>query len=279
MLRPVRIMLRPVKRVVKSPLKFADSVLRRLSPTYRAKRKYASELDFWNGGLDHLRRWYEDGAIDWWGIPPPSAEKKQRTSDVWAVNAVMTMHDIRPSYLEELHLERDCFRGKRVLEVGCGPLAPILQFSDCVRHGLDPLIDLYLQSGWPLYDYDVKFVSAKGESMPYVGSYFDAAISVNALDHVDDFRQVASEIQRVVKVGGELYFEIEYHAPTVNEPQRLNDTTVLESFSACEMRKVCERGKREMFQAVVKRFGLIPGKFDHFTNEERFVTWHGKRLR
>ena len=158
-------------------------------------------------------------------------------------------------------------------------MAPILQFSDCSRHGLDPLVDLYLQSGWPLYDYDVKFVCAKGESMPYVDSYFDAVVSVNALDHVDNFRRVASETQRVVKVGGELYFEIEYHQPTVNEPQRLNDAVVLESFAASEMRKVCERGKREMFRAIVKRFGLLPGRFDHFTDEQGFVTWHGKRLR
>ena len=115
--------------------------------------------------------------------------------------------------------------------------------------------------------------------MPYVDSYFDAVISVNALDHVDDFRQVASEIQRVVKVGGMVYFEVEYHAPTVNEPQHLNDTVVLESFSSCNMRKVVERGGKEMFQALVKRFNLLANRFDRFTNEETFVTWHGERIR
>jgi hypothetical protein len=34
-----------------------------------------------------------------------------------------------------------------------------------------------------------------------------------------------------------------------------------------------------MFRAIVKRFGLLPGRFDHFTDEQGFVTWHGKRLR
>lgn len=256
-----------------------DQIYRRISPTYRARRKYVAELDYWKKELENLRKWYEDATIDWWGIPPPPANKKLSVSDIWAVNAVMTMHNVRPSYLEELQLDADYFRGQKVLEVGCGPLAPILQFRDCIRHGLDPLLDQYLQSGWPLYDYDAKFVNAKGESMPYVNAYFDAVISVNALDHVDDFRQVASEIQRVVRVGGKICFEVEYHTPTTTEPLELNDTIVLESFSLCDMKKVIERGKKEMFQSLARRFNLIANKFDDFTNEERFVTWHGKRIR
>jgi SAM-dependent methyltransferase len=268
-----------IRRIVKDALKPGDYALRQVSMSYRAKKKYASELHYWRGELDHLRRWHEDGEIDWWGIPAPAPAKKRKVSDMWSVNAVMTMHQIRPSYLEELQVERDCFRGKRILEVGCGPLAPVLQFPDCIRHGLDPLVHQYLLSGWPLQHYDVRFVSAKGEAMPYRDSRFDAVISVNALDHVDDFRQVASEIQRVVKIGGQLYFEIEYHECRVNEPQKLNDSIVLESFGACSMRKVIERGKREMFQVIAERFDLMTSRFTHLTNEDRLVTWHGTRVR
>jgi SAM-dependent methyltransferase len=272
-------MLQMVKGRAKNALKLADATFRRISPAYRAKRKYKAELAYWREELEHLRKWHEDRSIDWWGIPPVAAEAKVSTSTISAVNAVMTMHSVRPNYLEELQLGRDALAGQTVLEVGCGPLAPLLQFSACVRHGVDPLINLYLDSGWPLYDYDAKFVSARAERMPYANSYFDAVISVNALDHVDDFRQAAAEIQRVVKVGGSLYFEIEYHSPTVNEPQKLNDDVVLDSFRNCELRKVCERGKREMFQSMIDRFGLIRGRFDQYTDRERFVTWHGRRIR
>jgi ubiquinone/menaquinone biosynthesis C-methylase UbiE len=270
-------MRRAIRRVTDKALAIGDSVLRSTNPVYRAKRKYASELNFWKWKLKHLQRWYE-AEDHWYGIPPPSAVQKMQVSDIWAVNAVMAMHQMRPSYLEELQLDGDFFHDQRILEVGCGPLAPSLQFSNCIRHGLDPLIDRYLQVGWPLYDYDVTFVNAKGESMPYVDSYFDAVISVNALDHVDDFMKVASEIQRVVKVGGGIFFEMEYHAPTVHEPQRLNDSIILRSFSSCNLRKVCERGKRELFQVLANRFGLLPQSFDDFTNKERFVTWHGQRI-
>ena len=268
-----------VKNFVKAAVNYADVVALKTIPMYRDNKKYTAELNYWKGEFNNLSKWYNEGILDWWGIPPPSAEKKLSFSSIWATNAVMTMHHIRPSYLEELQIECDCFRGKKVLEVGCGPLAPILQFSDCIRHGLDPLLNMYIDAGWPLYDYDAKFVNGKGESMPYVDQYFDVVISVNALDHVDDFRKTASEIQRVLKVGGELYFDIEYHEATVTEPLELNDTIVRESFSSCDMKKVIERGKRDMFQAIVNRFGLIPNRFDHFTNDERFVTWHGKRTK
>jgi hypothetical protein len=89
--------LRPIKRFVRSSVNFADSVGRRLIPSYRAKRKYASELEFWKGELSHLREWYQGGTIDWWGVPPPSSEKKLTASDIWAVNAVSTLLEIRPS--------------------------------------------------------------------------------------------------------------------------------------------------------------------------------------
>jgi SAM-dependent methyltransferase len=234
-------------------------------------------LQYWKGELINLSRWYNEGSIDWWGISSPSPNAKVSVSDIWATNAVMTMHRIRPNYLEELKIGSDSLRGKRVLEVGCGPLAPILQFSDCVRHGLDPLLNMYVDAGWPLYDYDAKFVNAKGESMPYIDSYFDVVISVNALDHVDDFGKVASEIQRVLKVGGELYFEVEYHHATITEPLELSDDVVRKSFSSCDMKKIIERGKRDTFQALTDRFGLIRNRFSHFTNDEKFATWHGKR--
>jgi hypothetical protein len=40
---------------------------------------------------------------------------------------------------------------------------------------------------------------------------------------------------------------------------------------------VCERGKRENFETIVERFGLIEGRFANSTNKERFVTRHGRR--
>ena len=130
--------------------------------------------------------------------------------------------------------------------------------------------------GWPLFEYNAKFVNAGGERMPYPCEYFDAVISVNALDHVDDFERVAAEIQRVLKREGEIYFEVEYHIPTVTEPVQLNDARVVEAFSRCKLSKIIDRTGHEMFATLVSRFDLLPNQFQRF-GAERFVTWRGIR--
>src|SRR4051812_23443438 len=84
-----------------------DAGLRRFRRTRASK--YDAELTYWRGELQHLREWFEDGTRDWWGIPAPTGTQKRAPSDVWSVNAIYTMHALRPSYHEELQLDRDAF--------------------------------------------------------------------------------------------------------------------------------------------------------------------------
>ena len=254
----------------------ADQLLRRMSRTYQVRRKYESELSYWRTELVHLEEWFVRGTRDWWGLRPPREDQKCRISELWVMNAIATRNVLRPSYLEKLKLEADCFTGKRVLEVGSGPTAPILQFTNCERHCVDPLVNVYMEAGWPLFAYDAKFINTGGESLPYPDEYFDAVISVNALDHVEDFERVAAEMQRVLKRGGGTYFETEYHTPTVTEPIRLNDARVIGAFSKCDLKMVLDRTGREVFEALMKRFDLQPFDYYHF-DAERFCTWHGIR--
>lgn len=250
--------------------------MRSVSPSYQLRRKHEAELAYWRVELAHLEAWFMKGTRDWWGLRPPTPEQKVVVSDSWVVNAIATRDLLRPSYLEKLGLEADSFKGMRVLEVGSGPTAPILQFVNCARHCVDPLVNVYMEAGWPLYEYDAKFINTGGESLPYRDGYFDAVISVNALDHVDDFERVAAEMQRVLKPGGGAYFETEYHAPTVTEPVKLTDTRVIRAFSECNLKKVMSRTGREVFEALVKRFNLEPFDYYHF-DAEQFCTWHGVR--
>jgi ubiquinone/menaquinone biosynthesis C-methylase UbiE len=253
----------------------AQGLFRRVSPAYRTKRKHDAELAYWQGGLRNLEDWFLKGANLRIGLRPPTPEQKLNTSESWIVNAVTTLHALRPHYTERLGIERDHFHGQRVLEIGCGPLAPILQFSNCARHCVDPLVDVYMTAGWPLYDYDAKFINTGGESLPYRDGYFDAVISVNSLDHVDDFEQTASEMERVVRRGGSIYFEVEYHQPTVTEPVKLDDARVLSAFSQCELTAVTNRSGKELYEALVKRFDLLPFDFQHFDGQ--FCTWRAAR--
>ena len=253
----------------------AQGLLRQVSPSYRIKAKHDTELAHWKSGLQNLEDWFLRGSNLRIGLRTPTAEQKLSVSDSPIVNAVMTMHAMRPHYTERLRIERSQFRGQRVLEIGCGPMAPILQLDDCTRHCIDPLVDVYMASGWPLYDYDAKFINTGGESLPYRDAYFDAVISVNALDHVNDFEQTAREIQRVVKPRGRVFFEVEYHEPTVTEPLKLDDDRVLRAFSRCQLTPVISRSGKELYETLVKRFNLLPYDFPHF--DARFTTWHGIR--
>jgi ubiquinone/menaquinone biosynthesis C-methylase UbiE len=246
-----------------------DRCYRFLWPKRFAQRKYALELDFWRRQLSDLTQWYENRGAPWWGLPMPREEEKVKSSPVAAANAILTCHQLRPHYLELLQLKGDHFQGQRVLEVGCGPLVPILQFTNCRRYGLDPLASSYKEVGWPLDDLDVETVSVRAEEMPFTDGFFDAVISVNALDHVDDFQQAAREIQRVLKAGGGLYLELEYHEPTYLEPISLDDAVVRQAFSGCQLRKVSERGKREVFENLNIHAEQMP------TNKDRLALWHG----
>lgn len=253
-------------------------LIRHMAPRRAAEAKYDAELAYWRGELRNLNAWFEQGDTDWWGVAPPTPEQKVTRSDVWASNAVQTLHKVRPTYLEELALEADAFAGQRVLEVGCGPLVPLQQFTDCRRHAIDPLVDRYLEAGWPLYDYDATIIRAFGERLPYPDHYFDAVIAVNSLDHVDNFPRVAAEMQRVLRPGGRLCFEVEYHAPTVTEPLALEDQTIRAALDRCQLDKVVERDAAALYEALRDRFGLVTTKFrDIHAGDERFVTWHGTR--
>lgn len=256
--------------------RYVDRVLRRVNSSYRIRRKHYAELAFWRGSLSKLEDWYEKGVVDASGIRPPTPEEKINVSDLWVVNAVMTRHAMRPHYLERLKLENDHFSGKRALEVGSGPMAPILQFTNCTRHCVDPLVNVYMTGGWPLFEYDAKFINVGAESLPYPNAYFDGLISVNALDHVDNFEGVASEMERVLKPGGGVYFEVEYHPPTITEPLELSESKVIRAFPHCELKSIVKRTGKEVYETLLKRFKLLPFEFKHF--DSNFCTWHGIRI-
>lgn len=265
----------------KHPDEALEVLLQPVVPAYRVRRKYKSELRFWRNSIESLDDWFNKNCSSGWGLAPPRMDQKVKTSDLWITNAVMTRHRLFPHLVEELALEGvDVFRGKRILEVGCGPVVPILQFVDCERHGIDPLATQYIEAGWPIFDYDAKVISAFGEKMPYPEGYFDVVVSRNSLDHVDDFQQVAFEIVRVLKPGGSFVCQIEYHEPTLEEPQRLDDHAVATAFHRLEMHKLGERGKIELHRMIAARYNLSLEERlerDGVDKGQCYAIWHGRK--
>lgn len=250
-----------------------------VSPALRARLKYVGELDHWRDEIARLRRWWEGGTEDWWGVPPPApAERVHAASGLWASSAILTLHARNPSCHEELDLAPDAFAGERVLELGCGPMVPLLQFEGCERHGLDPLIGAYAEAGWPVFDLPVRLMQGYGEKLPYPDRYFDAVMVRNALDHVDDVARTAAEMQRVLRPGGRMLAAVEYHKPTVEEPHSLDDSVMRAVFAGCEMHKRREREHAVLIADLAARFALDLAALQRRAppdHESRFVIWHG----
>jgi SAM-dependent methyltransferase len=116
-------------------------------------------------------------------------------------------------------IDRDRYRGKRILDVGCGPRGSLDWATDAAaRVGLDPLADRYVELEVDSRAMD--YVKGVAEQMPFGDDSFDVVSSINSLDHVDDARRAAAEMIRVLRPGGLLLIATELnHRARLTEPQ------------------------------------------------------------
>jgi SAM-dependent methyltransferase len=210
--------------------------------------KQRTELYYWNWLIKQCTKWYQGELHSLYEHPTPS-ENEKVTDYSLKENALRTWTRVDSNkYLDHLLVPADYFKGMNVLDIGCGPIPYALVFTGCRIFGLDQLIEFYRNLGYPIDGYSDRLVYIKGsaERIPVDDGFFDAVVSVNAIDHVDDFGNAAKEVSRVLKSGGILRFEAHYHKPTVCEPWRLNDDLVLKHFRHLGIKKICQRDATEL---------------------------------
>lgn len=101
------------------------------------------------------------------------------------------------------------FKGKKVLEVGCGSRG-IIHYIDqpCLRIGIDPLCnkyrDIYVKN-----DFNIPHLTAIGENLPFKNDSFDVVISINSIDHGTNPNESIREIRRVLKQNGLFLLEMD----------------------------------------------------------------------
>jgi SAM-dependent methyltransferase len=210
--------------------------------------------------------WYK-GERAMYGRPPPTEEEKQVRATIEASAGATTVAVSLNRYPEALKIPRDHFAGKTILDLGCGPYPLSIAFEDCHIIGLDPLVHEYERAGFPLSEFAdrVTFVRGFAEDMPFSSQSFDAVISVNAIDHVDDFAGAAREIGRVLKKNGVLRMQVHYHTPTKLEPNALNDDEIVEHLGHLGIEKVSEE--------VPTVRARVTGLASPVAPDERFVVW------
>lgn len=101
------------------------------------------------------------------------------------------------------------FKGKRVLEIGCGVghLAHILkdefEVSEIVATDISPKS---IEKARELYA-DVEFEVMKGEDLKFKPGSFDIVVSIETLEHIADYKKHLKEVKRVLRPDGYYFVE------------------------------------------------------------------------
>lgn len=99
-------------------------------------------------------------------------------------------------------------RGERILDVGCGPGFYLVEILDLVGPGghvagVDlsaPMLALAAKRAGSRDNFEL--AEAPATALPFDDESFDAALSVQVLEYVDDLEQALGELHRVIRPGG-----------------------------------------------------------------------------
>jgi ubiquinone/menaquinone biosynthesis C-methylase UbiE len=156
-------------------------------------------------------------------------------------------------YREFFGLDPDFYRGKTILDIGCGPRGSLEWASEAAeRIGLDSLASQYLKLGADKHK--MRYVDTPAERMPFDNDYFDVVCTFNSLDHVDDLAATVAQIKRVLKPGGTFLIIVEVdHPPTPCEPVTITNVPSLfgDAFELIDLRKY-EIGDHDIYGQLLK---------------------------
>ncbi len=176
--------------------------------------------------------------------------------------------DLDQYHFEKLHhllrlVDFDAYRGKRVLEVGCGAGTDLARFAKggAVVTGVDlssSAVALarknFDQQGLPA---DLR--EADGEHLPFSDESFDLVYAHGVVQYTSDGQALVNECRRVLKPDGEAIFQVYNRISWLNGLSKLmkvplehEDAPVLEKYSADEFRALL-RGFRDI-RIVEERF-------------------------
>lgn len=111
-------------------------------------------------------------------------------------------------------MEFDAFRGKKLLEIGCGLGTDLLQFArggalvtgvDLTPKSIELVLKRFAMEGLPV---DARVADA--ERLPFADETFDVVYSFGVLHHTPDTSKAVSEVHRVLKPGGRIIVML-YH--------------------------------------------------------------------
>ena len=196
--------------------------------------------------------------------------------------------DLDQYHFEKLHhllrlVDFDGYRGKRVLDVGCGAGIDLVRFAKggALVSGVDisPSAVALARQNFSQQSLEADLREADGEHLPYADGTFDLVFAHGVLQYTPDSRALVEECRRVLKPGGDAIFQVYNRISWLNAlskvmkvPLEHEDAPVIGRYSASEFRAMLT-GFREI-RIVEERFPVksrLHGGWKGFAFNTMFV--------
>ena len=162
--------------------------------------------------------------------------------------------DLDQYHFEKLHhllrlVDFNGYRGKAVLEVGCGAAVDLARFAKggAVCTGVDlanSAIDL-AKANFAQQGLTADLRVANGEALPFPDNSFDYVYAHGVVQYTADPQRLVDEVRRVLKPGGEALFQVYNRISWLNALSKLmkvglehDDAPVLLKYSIGEFRQL-----------------------------------------
>ena len=176
--------------------------------------------------------------------------------------------DLDQYHFEKLHhlvrlIRFDGYRGRRVLEVGCGAGTDLVRFArgGAVVTGVDVAASAIAlaRQNFAHQGLEADLREADGEHLPFDDDTFDLVYAHGVVQYTTNGQALVDECRRVLKPGGAAVFQaynriswLNALSKLMNVPLEHDDAPVLKKYSAAEFRALL-RGFRDV-RIVEERF-------------------------
>ena len=176
--------------------------------------------------------------------------------------------DLEQYHFEKLHhlprlVPYDQYRGRKVLEVGCGAGTDLIRFARSGAHvtGVDlaPSSIRLAAQNFAIEGLPARLLVADGEALPFNARSFDLVYAHGVMQYTSDDRALVNECRRVLKPGGMAVFQVYNRLSWLNALSRVTkvelehvDAPVLKKYSIQEFRALLDNFSR--VRIVTERF-------------------------
>ena len=144
---------------------------------------------------------------------PVDNEWYHRLGDAWwdPDGAIAALHEINPTRVAYFCEVLGDLSGKRLLEVGCGGglMAEAYARRGAAVAGIDrslPSLEV-AQRHAAAEELAIDYVGSLAEGLPFADDAFDAVVTADTLEHVEDVERAIAEAARVLKPGGRFVYD------------------------------------------------------------------------